>query len=402
MRRVVASAAAAAGAIALVAGGWFAAAAFTSPAQRAAAAAAPKEQPIVAEVSRGDLIEQRTLPGQVQPQAASTVSLVAVPDAPRSVVTASPLRAGATVKAGDVVVRVNGSPVFALASPFAFYRDLGVGDDGPDVTQLQKALVGAGYLSTADGRFGPATARAVAALYAAHGDVAPTRDDPASTTPAADTAPASTPAPAAGTDTDDALPAVAHASPYLPYAAVAAVPSLPARVASTPAVGADAASALITVSSASLVARISVTDDARDAVTRGARVDCTIGGTDITRCRVATVADEKTADTGGAAGDAAASISTRYADLVPDDGSAIPQTATGVPATAVVTVRTIATDALLLPATAVADRGGSAGAVLRRGEDGAFHEVHVTVIGATGGEIAVRGDLHAGDTVRVG
>ncbi|WEG09839.1 peptidoglycan-binding protein [Microbacterium horticulturae] len=391
MSRVVAIGAAAVGAIALVAGGWFAAAAFTSPAQRAAAAAAPEEQPIVAEVSRGDLIEQRTLPGQVQPQAASTVSLVAVPDAPRSVVTASPLRVDATVKAGDVVVRINGSPVFALASPFAFYRDLGVGDHGPDVTQLQKALVGAGYLSTVDGRFGAATARAVAALYAAHGDVAPTRDDPASTT-----------APAVDADADDAPPVVAHASPYLPYAAVAALPSLPARVASTPAVGADAASAQITVSSASLVARVSVTDDARDAVTRGARVDCAIGGTDITRCRVAAVADEKSADTGGAAGDAATDITTRSADLVPADGSAIPQTAADVPATAVVTVRTIATDALLLPATAVADRGGSAGAVLRRGDDGAFHEVRVTVIGATGGEVAVRGDLDAGDTVRVG
>jgi len=40
--------------------------------------------------------------------------------------------------------------------------------------------------------------------------------------------------------------------------------------------------------------------------------------------------------------------------------------------------------------------------VLRRGDDGAFHEVRVTVIGATGGEVAVRGDLDAGDTVRVG
>ncbi|WP_417561901.1 peptidoglycan-binding domain-containing protein [Microbacterium sp.] len=397
---------------ALVAGGWFAALAFTSPAQRAAAAGPPPERPITAEVTRGDLAQQQTLPGAVQPESGATIALAAVPDAPRSVVTASPLRAGSQLKAGDVVVRVNGAPVFALASPFAFYRDLGVGDEGPDVAQLQHNLIERGYLSSADGRFGPATARAVHALYRSHGDEAPVRDDPAASTAvsAVQSVPgaAEVPESAGAAPADGVAAAPAHASAYLPYSAVAAVPALPARVAQVPAVGADAASAQVVVASARLVVRVSLTDDARSAVTRGAHLACTIGGADIAQCRVERIVQQDSgsdARGGGAVGDLGAGASgdpLRYADLVPADGTAIPAAAANAPASATAVLAAIAVDALLVPAAAVADRGGSAGVVLRRAADGEFREVHVTIVGAAAGQVAVTGDLAPGDEVRVG
>lgn len=70
------------------------------------------------------------------------------------------------VAQGDVLYQVGDVPVRAVQGNSPFYRPLGVGDRGTDVRQLQDALVDLGYLRSADGRYGSATATAVKAWQA--------------------------------------------------------------------------------------------------------------------------------------------------------------------------------------------------------------------------------------------
>lgn len=67
------------------------------------------------------------------------------------------------VAQGEVLYRVAGVPVRAIAGGLPFYRSLGQGDRGVDVRQLEEALVGLRLLSRADDRFDSATASALEA-----------------------------------------------------------------------------------------------------------------------------------------------------------------------------------------------------------------------------------------------
>ena len=88
------------------------------------------------------------------------------------VVTAIGVRVGQPVKTGDLLAVVSGVPTFAFVTRIPFYRDLGLGDTGPDVTALEQALVAAGKLSTADSVFDSRTAAALSKLYARAGAAA--------------------------------------------------------------------------------------------------------------------------------------------------------------------------------------------------------------------------------------
>jgi hypothetical protein len=86
--------------------------------------------------------------------------------APVPVVTGTPIPIGGQVEAGDVLVEVTGRPVIALPGRLPAYRDLEVGDDGPDVVQLKHALAGLGLdAGEPDDVYTDQTAAAVAALY---------------------------------------------------------------------------------------------------------------------------------------------------------------------------------------------------------------------------------------------
>ena len=81
--------------------------------------------------------------------AAGTVTSVAVTD-------------GKAVKALTRLAGINGKAVYGIPSSYPLYRDLAEGDEGPDVTALQKALDAAGYdPGEADGDFGDGTADAL-------------------------------------------------------------------------------------------------------------------------------------------------------------------------------------------------------------------------------------------------
>jgi hypothetical protein len=71
---------------------------------------------------------------------------------------------GAIVKRGDELFRVNEQPVTLLYGAVPMYRDIGPGDSGVDVRQVEKNLAALGYDGfTADDEFTSSTAEAVRA-----------------------------------------------------------------------------------------------------------------------------------------------------------------------------------------------------------------------------------------------
>jgi multidrug efflux pump subunit AcrA (membrane-fusion protein) len=85
------------------------------------------------------------------------------------VVTSVALTKGKAVKALTPLVTVDGEALYGIPSSYPFYRDLREGDEGSDVTALQKALGAAGYdPGDTDGEFGDGTADALADWQADH------------------------------------------------------------------------------------------------------------------------------------------------------------------------------------------------------------------------------------------
>ncbi|GAA3808797.1 peptidoglycan-binding domain-containing protein [Cellulomonas soli] len=119
---------------------------------------------LTAPVESRPLTTQYTGTGTFSTGAELTVS-VAAPAGMSAVVTAAPVAAGADVQLCDALIEVSGRPVIALGGTLPAYRDLTVGDSGPDVSQLQQALNDCGIKTTVDGTFGTATARGLESLY---------------------------------------------------------------------------------------------------------------------------------------------------------------------------------------------------------------------------------------------
>jgi membrane fusion protein, macrolide-specific efflux system len=85
-------------------------------------------------------------------------------------VTSVAITQGKAVKALTKLAGVDGNAVYGIPSGYPLYRGLAEGDEGPDVTALQKALAAAGYdPGEADGDFGTGTADALADWQADHG-----------------------------------------------------------------------------------------------------------------------------------------------------------------------------------------------------------------------------------------
>jgi peptidoglycan hydrolase-like protein with peptidoglycan-binding domain len=131
---------------------------------------------------------------------------------------------GNVVHPGEPILEVAGQPVFVFQGTYPAYRDLTIGESGPDVAQLQSNLQVLGYStgSDASGTFGAGTAAAVAAFYKGIGYTAPT-------------------SPGAGPKR--------HGAAMVPLSQFMFVPSLPAAVVSLGAkVGATASGSLFTLS----------------------------------------------------------------------------------------------------------------------------------------------------------
>jgi multidrug efflux pump subunit AcrA (membrane-fusion protein) len=87
---------------------------------------------------------------------------------------------GDTVKAGDALLTIDGREVVAVLGDFAFYRQLDVGSEGPDVRQLENVLSSAGYqVGDVDSLYTEETRSGLAAWQADHGYIgaAPEADE---------------------------------------------------------------------------------------------------------------------------------------------------------------------------------------------------------------------------------
>lgn len=168
------------GAVVLVgAGGWFAGTQVQSPADAAASHRAPKAGPVTVAVLRQSLTASVVATGAVEFASPRPLSLAgpvgsgassgADGEGAEQRVTKAPV-AGSKIKEGDVLMTVNGRPVFALGGSVPMYRALGPGASGDDVTQLQKALRRLGFDPGAvSGTYGQGTATAVTDWYRSKG-----------------------------------------------------------------------------------------------------------------------------------------------------------------------------------------------------------------------------------------
>ncbi|WP_187250029.1 hypothetical protein [Microbacterium sp. 4-7] len=377
---IVAGAIALAGA--LIVGGWAVALTFVSPQQVEAAAAPPSQAPLLATIERGDLIETQTWPASVAFAGRQSIPLAGPAETARSVVTKAPVTPGGQVDRGAVILEVNGNPVFIFESAFPFYRDLGLGDKGPDVLAFQSGLVGLGLLGEADGTFGAQTATATKALYTRAGYTALTR------------APAEASADAATTKTADEKPTETSSpapSVYIPLAALAASTSLPATVRSTPELGAFISddSALTTDSSAT---EIRVALDSPEDLPAGSVVTVAVEGGEsmpatVTSVEVATQAPGP--DTQQNADNVAP---TYFAVVLPADGSAVNDELVGRPASVSLQKEPLARDALLVPLSAVSVETDGTGTLMVEDAEGDFARVRVDIIAVQDGLAAISTD----------
>lgn len=361
--------------VALVAGGWFAATAFQSPAQREAAAAPPEPGIVTARVERGDLVRTATLRLRTERRSREDVGVPTQPD-DLAVVTAQPAAAGSVIGAGDVALEVNGRPVIALPGEFGYYRPLSIGDEGPDVDQLQRGLMAAGFLNGHDGVFGAPTDNAVRQLYERAHAAAPTERVAAATGTGA---------------ADEEGPSTESEHVVLRPADVLVVSELPAIVVGSPTIG-DVLSpeSHLTVERGGVQAVAEISSTAASGLTTD-----TLG--------VATIGDRRVKVRVTAVDDAGETEGTRRVRVAGADAP-LPTDLVGQDVVATLDIHVAAEDALLVPTRAVEPGGDEPASVLVQHPQG-FRRVPVEELGTLDGRSAVRPlderQLRAGDDVRV-
>jgi hypothetical protein len=116
-------------------------------------------------VERRDLDDVLTINGEVRREEVQTINLPV--DGKVSNVN---VEDGETIDLGESLFALDGRAAVAVAGDFAFYRELDVGSDGPDVAQLEKILVVSGYpISAVDELFTEETRDALTAWQVDHG-----------------------------------------------------------------------------------------------------------------------------------------------------------------------------------------------------------------------------------------
>jgi hypothetical protein len=137
------------------------------------ALAAQQQQVSTAKVEKRTLRATVSQPGILTYQAQKDGSPYSVMNQSRGTYTTLPA-AGQVIRQGQVLYRVNNSPVVLLRGSTPAYRTLSAGATGPDVAQLNADLVALGYATSAQlhprsAFFGAATTTAVEKLQAALG-----------------------------------------------------------------------------------------------------------------------------------------------------------------------------------------------------------------------------------------
>lgn len=155
-------------AVGSTAAGYAAASRIHSPAEQQADVAPPPARPVTVPVERRRLESQVVVRGDVVFDDALDVTVDISGVAGPPIVTATPIAAGDRVDEGDVLFEIGGRPVIVLGGDLPAYRDMTPGMTGPDVAQLESALVRLGHdPGTVDDAYDADTAAAVAALFSA-------------------------------------------------------------------------------------------------------------------------------------------------------------------------------------------------------------------------------------------
>ena len=155
------------GAVLVALGGWLATLSIESPREAAAKASAPEPSLITVAVESREVGEELVTRGVVTAtQTVEAVTPLAGSDSRRALVSGRVPVPGDEVKAGDVVTEVSGRPIIALQADVPAYRDLGLGDSGPDMARLNAALADAGFsVDRKSDAYDDAARKAVEALY---------------------------------------------------------------------------------------------------------------------------------------------------------------------------------------------------------------------------------------------
>lgn len=364
---------------ALFASGWWAAQIFVSPEQRAADASPPLPLPVTVRVESSRLVETTSASGTVASERTEAVPL-SVGDC--DVVTAETLVPGAVVEAGTVLTEVCGRPVVGLPGEFKYYRDLWPGMSGPDVKQLQTALVAAGFDITIDGHFGPATRTAVRHLYEGIGYSVPVGQVPGDDN--ADTVQVE--------GEDSSAPAAPRTDTYVPASELAALPSVEmTSIKPLPTGSVVAPDTTIDLASGGIVTRVNATEAGASAVTEGMLADVSSGASTVPAV-VTRVANEETADG-----------TKRTVTLEPVEGS-FPQDWLGSQVVVVFVILDAGEHQLVVPSTAISFASDGGASVLRQSDNGTFEIVKVAEIATVAGRSAIRpvdGELNVDDVVAV-
>lgn len=135
-----------------------------SPEQQIADAAAPGLSVITAEVRQRDLAADVVARGVIALGRLVRVGPVKS-SAPLSVITKVGVQPGARVEVGAMLIEVSGRPVFLLEGEFPAYRDLALGDKGPDAAALNEALRELELTSEAGDEFTANSQKGLATLY---------------------------------------------------------------------------------------------------------------------------------------------------------------------------------------------------------------------------------------------
>ncbi len=277
-----------------------------------------------------------------------------------------------TLAPGEVPLTVAGRPVIVLSGSFPAFRDLRLGDMGPDVEQLQEALTGLRFAASDEqvvsGILDEQTARLVNELYNGLG-YQPARN--------------------IGDDPDLLLPA----------AEVAFVANLPSTVvASPPEVGSVLApdTTMFVVSSSRLVLDCPLTASQNLLLSEGlAAVIDTTEGPQLTGTTERTTIVES----GYAAGSTIDDTSRVRVVLAQD----APVSLLGTTARVTVRLRGGEEQVLSVPSTALVTHSDGTTTVTVLNESGASVRVPVTVGASVGGWVAVEGEgIDPGDTVLLG
>ena len=133
------------GVVVLACAGWAAASQIRSPAQIAADTAAPKASLISVPVERRSLATEVIVRGTVRYGKPQAIALPVSGLKSNTQVVSRPAQRDAQLRDGAVAMTVSGRPVFVLQGQTPMHRDLGPGDGGTDVMQLERALARLGH-----------------------------------------------------------------------------------------------------------------------------------------------------------------------------------------------------------------------------------------------------------------